>query len=361
MNNRERTIRAIQFQPVDSLPFRHAYGVMPGVLEAWYAEGLPASVKSKEDQYAYFGFPPKGNSLPLNLFLDPPFVSRVLEDTGEYVVSLDSMNRKVRMYKQYASIPLALDFPVKDHATWQEYKRRLRFHPGRVGADLEKAAALNVSQGCLNSISVMGFYWLPRDLMGDEALCVAYYEMPDLVKDMLETWCGLLEAGIEAALRRVRVDSIHLGEDMAYKNASIVGKPIFDEFIAPYYRRIRRLVDRYEVPIFSVDSDGCLHELAGWFREVGVNLIGPNEAQAGNDIREYRRWFGKTMAYDGGLEKQTLTKGRDAIDAMLEGVIPFMKETGGGWIISLDHRVVPGTPLADFQYYIRRVRELAKF
>jgi hypothetical protein len=46
---------------------------------------------------------------------------------------------------------------------------------------------------------------------------------------------------------------------------------------------------------------------------------------------------------------------------MLEKAIPFMKETGGGWIVCLDHRVVNGTPLADFQYYVERVRELSKF
>jgi hypothetical protein len=46
---------------------------------------------------------------------------------------------------------------------------------------------------------------------------------------------------------------------------------------------------------------------------------------------------------------------------MLERTIPFMKETGGGWTICLDHRVLAGTPLADFQYYLDRARRLAEY
>ena len=133
-----------------------------------------------------------------------------------------------------------------------------------------------------------------------------------------------------------------------------------------------KLYDTYGFPVeltkefanergFSVDTDGRTDELTGWFSECGVNLIGPNEVQAGNDIRAYRRRFGRTMAYDGGLDKLTLTKGRDAIDAMLEDYIPFMKQTGGGWIVCVDHRVVQGTPLSDFQYYVDRVREMVRF
>jgi len=148
---------------------------------------------------------------------------------------------------------------------------------------------------------------------------------------------------------------------MAYKNASMVSPRIFQEFIKPYYGRIHEFVQRYEVPVFSVDTDGNTNELIGWFAECGINLMGPNEVNANNDVVAYRKRFGKTMAYDGGLDKRVLTQGREAIDQMLELTIPFMKETEGGWIVALDHRVIKGTPLADFQYYVAQVRRMAKF
>lgn len=361
MDYRERTIRTIQFQEVDELPFRHAYGLMPGVLEDWHAEGLPSSVKTEKDIYQYFGFQTRGQPLPLNVGFNPPFETRVIEETDEYRIAIDWMGRRTKVLKDYASLPLAMNFPVTDMASWQDYKRRLTFFPGRVGGNLEKVMAENIASGHVNSFGPMGFFWFPRDLMGDENLCIAYYEQPELIKDILETWCGLIEQVLMTALERVRLDCIHFSEDMAYRNASMVSKTIFDEFIKPYYNRIHRLIKRYEVPIFSVDSDGCLSELIDWFAECGVNFIGPNEVQAGNDITAYRKRLGRTMAYDGGLNKLVLTRGREAIDEMLESIIPFMKETAGGWILCLDHRVVKGTSLKNFRYYVDRVRRMTKF
>lgn len=361
MNHRERMIRTVHFQEVDQLPCRHAYGLMPGVLENWYAEGLPSSVKTEKDIYEYFGFPTRSQPLPLNVGFDPPFETKVIEENEEHQIAVDSMGRTTRVMKRYASIPLPMEYPVKDASTWRDYKRRLTFSPQRIGADLEQVVAANRAAGRLNSFESRGFYWFPRDLMGDEGLCMAYYQQPDLVRDILKTWCGLIEQVLATALEWVRIDCIHFGEDMAYRNASMVSPVIFKMFIKPYYDRIHRLVERYEVPLFSVDTDGCLQELIHWFSECGVNLIGPNEVQAGNDIRTYRRQFGQRMAYDGGLDKRILTQGRDAIDVMLERTIPFMKGSGGGWVVCLDHRVIQGTPLADFQYYLDRVRDLGRF
>ncbi len=361
MNYRQRVIQTITFQPVDELPFRHAYGLMPGVLEDWYQQGLPSSVKTEEDIYTFFGFPTRPKPLPLNVGFDPPFETRIIEDTAEYQIAVDFMGRRTKLLKEYASLPLPLGFPVRDLSTWQEYKRRLNFSPTRVADNFEKVVNENIAAGKINSFGTMGFYWLPRDLMGDENLCLAYYEQPDLVRDILETWCGLIEQVLGTALERVTIDCIHFGEDMAYRNGSMVGKSIFDEFIKPYYLRVYKLIERYKIPIFSVDTDGYTGELIEWFNDCGVNLIGPNEVRAGNDIMAYRRRFGHTIAYDGGLDKLVLPQGQDAINDMLNRIIPFVKETGGGWIVCLDHRVVKGTSLKNFEYYINRVRQMAVF
>ncbi len=361
MDYRERVIRTVQFEEVDALPFRHAYGLMPGVLADWRAQGLPASVETEKDIYEHFGFPTRPKPLPVNIGFDPPFEPRVIEETDEYRIAVDWMGRTTKVIWESSTLPVAIDNPVKDAATWEDYKRRLQFTPERIGADLEQVAAENVAAGLANSIGALGAFWFPRDLMGDESLCVAYYEQPELVRDILDTWFDLVEQCLSAVLDRVQLDTVHFGEDMAYKTSSMVSKPLFDEFVRPYYQRIHSLIQERRVPAFSVDSDGCLNELAGWFQQCGVNLIGPNEVQAGNDILAYREQLGRTMAYDGGLEKQTLTQGRDAIDEMLQRTIPPMRESGGGWIVCLDHRVVRGTPLADFQYYVDRVREMTTF
>ena len=89
MNDRERLIRTVRFEEVDRLPMRHAYGLMPGVLEDWYEEGLPRSVKTRQDEYEYFGFSPRPKGLPLRVLFDPPFETGVLarNDRPEYAAS----------------------------------------------------------------------------------------------------------------------------------------------------------------------------------------------------------------------------------------------------------------------------------
>jgi hypothetical protein len=361
MTYRERVIRTVCFEPVDELPFDLAFGLMPEVLDDWRAEGLPSHIKTESDLRRHYGFPVGRKGLPIRTYFHPLFEEEVLEDNEDYRIARDSLGRTTKVYKKYFSIPQPLDYPVKDMATWRNFKRRLQFSPERIGANLEEVAAWNVANGHLNFVGLGGFYWFPRDLMGDEALCVAYYEQPELIHDINDTWCRMIEAVLGRALQRVCVDVVHCGEDMAYRGGSLVSRRIFDEFIGLYYRRVNRLIQKHEVPVFSVDSDGRLDELIEWLSGCGVNLIQPMEVQAGNDLCGYRRRFGRKMAYEDGLDKRELVKGREAIDALLQRTIPFMKESGGGWIIGQDHRVLKGTRLADFEYYVRRVREMAKY
>ena len=69
----------------------------------------------------------------------------------------------------------------------------------------------------------------------------------------------------------------------------------------------------------------------------------------------YRRLLGTRIAYDGGLDKRVLLRGRSDIDGMLDRVIPAMRSSGGGWIAALDHRVIRGTPLEDFRHLVSRL------
>lgn len=361
MNDRERYVHTVHFEPVDALPIRHAYGLMPGVLDQWHAEGLPQSVQTPEDILAYFGFAEGGQGLPINIGFDPGFETRVIEDCEEYTIAIDWWGRRTKRFKRISTIAMACEFPVTDSASWQDYKRRLHWSASRIGPNLAQMAADNLAKGRLSSFSFFGFYWFPRDLMGDEALCIAYYEQPDLVREMLETWCTLVEKTLDEAARRVRIDVVATCEDMAYRNGSMVGPRIFNDFIRPYYLRIHRVVQQHNIPVFLVDSDGNVDELSEWFMACGVNLMEPYEVQAGNDLIAYRKRFGRRLAFQGGLDKLVLPKGPAAIDAMLTRIVPFMKKSGGGWIPSLDHRIVVGTRLSDFQFYVRRLKELVQF
>ncbi|MCK5526155.1 MAG: hypothetical protein KAJ05_03350 [Candidatus Latescibacteria bacterium] len=158
-------------------------------------------------------------------------------------------------------------------------------------------------------------------------------------------------------MARVRVDTAHFGEDMAYRGGSMIGPKLFREFMLPCYQRVFDVFRAHGTRLFSVDTDGLVDGLIPLFIEAGVNVLSPMEVRAGNDLVALRGEYGSRMAFMGGLDKLILQEGKQAIDRELESKIPAMLELGG-YIPSLDHRVVVETSLLQFGYYVKRVREL---
>jgi len=74
------------------------------------------------------------------LFGAPP--SRVIEDTPTHTISIDSLGRKMKLAKGSATIPLPLDYPVKDMDTWLKVKPFYTFREERIDwKAVEKAQA----------------------------------------------------------------------------------------------------------------------------------------------------------------------------------------------------------------------------
>jgi len=356
VNTRERYTRTVGFGRPDRPYFHHAYGLMPGVIDRWHDEGLPATVDEAAIR-EYFGFDPKGAGVAVNRYLHPPFEPQVLEETDEYVVQRQANGQVTKMYRALSSLPHAVGYPVETPGDWPAIAARLVYDRDRFADRWVEQARQAQEDGLPLSVGGAGFYWFPRDLLGDERLCLWYYEYPDLVREITETYCDLLCSLAEEIAAHVQVDAAHLGEDMAYRGGSMIGPATFREFLLPCYRRYFGIFRQRGTRLFSIDTDGRVDGLMPLFIEAGVNVFSPMEVRAGNDVVALRREYGTRMAFTGGLDKLVLPLGRAAIDAELERVIPPMLELGG-YLPSLDHRVVIETPLRDFAYYVKRVREL---
>ena len=85
----------------------------------------------------------------------------------------------------------------------------------------------------------------------------------------------------------------------------------------------------------------------------------PFEVQAGMDIRNFRKAYGRNLAIIGGLDKRALTGDPVAMAQELDAKLPAML-AGGGYIPCLDHTVPPDVTLADFRMYIDHVRARAE-
>lgn len=370
MNDRERYIASLTFGRPDHYLLRHSYGLMPGTLERWHREGLPAEV-DEQGIWDYFGLWREVGGLPINVGPLPAFTPELLEETAEHYVERDAWGTVRKLKKGITTLALPIRFPIQNARDWQAYKHRLTYSPKRIGDDLVARFKSLQDAGKPVRVGWRGFYWLPRDLMSDELLCMSYYTQPELVHDILNTYSDMLYELSAQLLSQVQVDELSMAEDMCYRNAMMISPTVFRAFMMPHYKRLIGLYREHGTAIISVDSDGNLDQLAPLLIEAGANVVVPCEVQAGNDIVAMRAKYGKQMAFIAGLNKRALAdtpislvpglssemlSTRQAIDAELDYRLPPVLE-GGGYLAGLDHRVLPETSLDSFTYFVRRARE----
>ncbi|MDD5349529.1 MAG: uroporphyrinogen decarboxylase family protein [Chthoniobacteraceae bacterium] len=282
---------------------------------------------------------------------------RVIEEDAERVIRMDRYGRRTMLCKQSATIPLPLDHPVTDMDSWLKIKPRYGDCEQRMAEGCIEAARQARSRGELVVAFMPGGFDEPRQLMGEEALCMAYYDEPELIHDMLDTIGGMVERLLEKISREVQVDQLSVHEDLAGKTGSLVGPPQITEFIKPYYRRVWDLLQSRGARIFQQDSDGNMNAVLPAFLDAGLTCSYPMEPAAGMDVVEVRKTYGTRLAMLGGIDKHVLRKDREAIRAELEYKLqPMMR--GGGMVFGLDHRIPNGTPLANYRYYVKTAREI---
>ncbi len=114
MNNRDRFLRTLRYEPVDRRPL-HLVGPWPETLARWRREGLPADADPHQFLgIADYGYPLATVSPIAGLF--PTFERKVLREEGDSVYLMDSYGRTVHDFKNTTTIPEWVDFAVKSPA-----------------------------------------------------------------------------------------------------------------------------------------------------------------------------------------------------------------------------------------------------
>ena len=255
MTHGERYIEALTFGKPDRFPHWFMFGLMPGVYDRWLSEGLPESVKER-DIPSHFGFDPKPVGIRVNTGMIPSPVWEVIEDTDERRIAVSDIGGKVMRIKWASTLDHALEYPVKTRDDWEAIKDRFKYSPDRFASDWLESYHKARERGMAIAAPGGGGYGFPRNLMGDQGLCLAYYEQPDLVHDIINTYTELMLAVGEEMLSKVKVDVVNFWEDMAHKDGSMISPRTFREFSTPHYRRIIGMYKSRGTRIFSVDTDG---------------------------------------------------------------------------------------------------------
>ena len=192
-------------------------------------------------------------------------------------------------------------------------------------------------------------------MMGAEASLIACAQQPELVDSINQHLCGLWLALWERVFEETRVDMICFWEDMAGKQGSLISPQMFRRFLTPYYRKLIDLGKRHGIELFSVDSDGLMHELTGLFVEAGVNMIYPYEVQAGNVIPSLLKEYPDFCAL-GGMDKRAMAVDKSAIDTEIERIAGLLELDR--FIPFPDHMIPSDISWENYQYFVWRWKEL---
>ena len=387
MNLRERFLSIMNFEPCDRTMLWE-WGYWGGVIERWYAEGLPnihglrepvefggtvagpgaawvsgvLNVQHAIDVTEHLKLDPPRQTIPLQNFIYPEYEERVISEDSDKQVLVDGMGVTLRKRKDDASIPEYLAWPVSNREDWERIKAE-RFEINiyeRLPANWselvqqykERDYPLAIASG------YCGFFGSLRALMGEMNLFYTYYDDPQLIHDILDYLTDFWIEIYGYVLQDVQPDSAEFWEDMAYKSGPLISPALFREFMMPRYKRLIRFLRENGVRHFCVDTDGNCWSLIPLFLECGMTGMLPFEVQAGMDIVEVRKSFPKLQIY-GGLDKRQLALGKEAIDQELETKLPPILEQGG-YIPFADHLVHPDVSWENFCYYRKRVAEIAE-
>ena len=386
MNMRERFLSIMDFEPPDRT-LLWEWGYWGGTLERWYGEGLPRlqglrepvtfggtvagpgaawgsgvlNVQPAPDVSQFCQLDPPRHTIPLENFIYPAFEERVVAEEGDRLVVVDGMGVTLRKRKDDASLPEFLAWPVANREDWERLKAerfQVRIHerlpanwPEVVQQYHQRDYPLAIASG------YCGFFGSLRALMGEVNLFYAYYDQPDLIRDILNFLTDFWIEIYGYVLKDVMPDSAEFWEDMAYKNGPLISPAAFREFMLPCYQKLIGFLRENGVRHFCVDTDGDCWSLIPLFLEAGMTGMLPFEVQAGMDIVAVRRAFPRLQIY-GGIDKRALAQGKEAIDRELEAKVPALLRQGG-YIPFADHLVHPEVSWGNFIYYRRRLAEMA--
>jgi hypothetical protein len=375
VTERERFREALLFGKPDKVPLNPG-GPRESTLAAWHQQGLPAEY-GRGQWYGYLmgllGIDWKPSEprvdLGVTFRMIPTFEEKVLEHRDGHYVVQDWMGAITEISDRYdyTYIRNAIDFVTRKWHRFpvqslQDFEERMKWrfdarHPERFPQDFEERAKALKDRDYPITVAFNGPFWQLREWLGFENLCLFMAEDPGFIEYLAEFWTQFVMDTLEPILDRVEVDRVLISEDMAYKEHSMISPAMVRRFLVPAYQRWVPAIKQSGCPIVEVDSDGYIAELIPIWVEVGINCCSPIEVAAGNDIVAYRRQFGTSMAYEGGIDKRALAKGGEEMRAELMRVVPPLLEQGG-FIPSCDHGVPPDISWPNFIEYTRLLAQL---
>ena len=201
--------------------------------------------------------------------------------------------------------------------------------------------------------TVEGFFWYPRTLFGIENHLYSFYDYPEMYKRVCDEYADWLLVVFDYIFSRFHFDFMSFAEDMSYNGGPMISKDLFDEFLAPFYKKVIPKIHSCGIPVF-IAIKGDITMAVDWYASVGADGMFPLERQAGVDVSTYINKQ-PDMAFLGHYDKMCMKFGEAAMRAEFERILPSMLK--GKVIPSVDHQTPPDVSLENYRIYVKLLKE----
>ena len=350
MTDRERFNRQMHYQPFDRC-FNMEFGYWDENFTEWplfYENGITCN----EEADQFFNFD-RIFTVGGNVWMNPPFERQVVEirERTKVLINEDGLLAEVPL-DGHDTIPHFIRSSIVTPDDWKKVKaERFRLDDPARKVDISALKQQHpVDRDYPLGIWTGSMIGKIRDMLTFEGLAYAIYDYPEMVEDMVETACQLVEQALDQLLPHFQFDFAAGWEDIAYKSGPIVSPKWFRRVITPRYRRIADKLHAHGVDLWYIDCDGDVRPILPYMMEGGVNCLFPYEVNSCTHPAELLKEYGKDLRIMGGFDKIELGKGREAIKRYMDTLVPLVER--GGFIPFCDHRCPPNVSPEDYLYYL---------
>jgi len=380
MNDAERLLATLNFEHPKEGAVVETFFPWDEAVDRWVNEGLPEKFNSKhlypetktygerycatgmsnpvydfEQHLGYDGVKRMGFNIPFSCFDE-----KIIEQTDEYTIKRGK-DGWVRKYVKGSAMVVPIKPIVTGWDDWKILKEKTQEHLDKyvTAEQIQKSYGQFVEDHNAGKFSIRfradGFFWIPRELFGDEEEFYAFFDMPDLIKDINQFIVDTYLKYYSIIFPMLKPEIVLFSEDISGKNGPMISPDLFNEFVSPYYKQLFPKIKEMGVKNVFVDTDGDFNLLIPHFMDAGVDGFIPMDVNAGMDVVKVRELY-PTLKIIGAFNKLEIEKGPEAIDREFERIKPVIKQ--GGYLPGSDHQVPPSASFENYKYYIKKLREV---
>lgn len=352
MTTRERCQRMYQHKQADRVPMLAA--PWDTTIQRWRREGLPAKI----DYAEYFGL---DRVVHVGVDNSPRLPSKVIEETDEYIITLNSWGTTAKNWKHAESTPHWIARTIVDRPSWEMAKARMVMNRDRIDWNTLKANYQTWRQkGCW----IYGDLWFGFDVtharvVGTERLLMLMADDPELVMDIFNTQLDCSLQLLDMIWQEgYPFDAISWPDDMGYRNGLFFSLGMYREILKPAQKRA--IAWAHAKGIYAhLHSCGNINQLLPELADIGLDALNPLEVKAGMDPIMIKKTYGDKLVLHGGLNAMLWTD-IGKIESEMRRLLPVLKQNGG-YIFQEDHSIPDSVSFEDYQKIVKLGRELGSY